>query len=73
MLVFDVLLEVVVSWTLFGPSRGGAAEDILGLALGVALAKASPLAKLLVAFNLDEGNLVDVIKPLRPQPTTVSW
>ena len=56
----DVLLELVVSWTLLAPVADddrGAADDLPGLALGVELAKAGPLAQLLVAVNLDEGDL----------------
>ena len=60
MLRFDVIFDDVMSWALLSPIADDdrrASDDLSGLALGVELAKAGPLAQLLVGVNLDDGDL----------------
>jgi hypothetical protein len=82
LLGLDVLLELVVSWTLLAPvadDDGGAANDLPGLALGVELAKAGPLSQLLVVVNLDERDLEAKSNRYRARlashlkQTTIKW
>ncbi len=57
----DVVIDDVVSWTLLAPIADDdrwASDDLPGLALGIQLAKADPLAQLLVGVNLDDGDTV---------------
>ena len=56
----DVVLDDVMGGTLLAPvshNDGRAANDLTGLALGIQLAKTSPLAQLLVGVDLDDGDL----------------
>ncbi len=60
MLRLDVVLDDVMGGTFLAPvshNDGRAADDLAGLALCVQLAKAGPLAQLLVGVDLDDGDL----------------
>ena len=60
MLRLDVVLDDVVSRALLSPIADDdrrASDDLSGLALGVELAKAGPLAQLLVGVDLDDRDL----------------
>jgi hypothetical protein len=60
MLRLDVIFDDVMSRALFSPIANndrGASHNLPGLTLGIQLAKAGPLAQLLVRVNLDDGNL----------------
>jgi hypothetical protein len=67
MLGLDVVLDDVMSRALLSPvanDDGWAADDLPGLALGIQLAKAGPLAQLLVGVYLDDGDLKTTKKKL---------
>ena len=60
MLRLDVIFDDVMSRALLSPIAnydGGASYNLSSFTLGIQLAKAGPLAQLLVGVHLDDGDL----------------